>query len=247
MSSGIGSIGVTDVGFLPRTQVLANANVDQSSGASVDNASSAVNGVSQPELATSPTSCTVLHLQASPEDFSQQAFESTIASQTKRSSDSEPNPKPRKVLARKLHRISEARKQQAISLRTIARRTGLDMKSLRAQEDPHSDLLLSELLVWQQALEVPLVDLIEDDAQPLSRPVRERACMVRVMKTVVAMSELGGSPRIQRLVDMLKQQLIEVMPELAEVGGWPQHGSRRSQSASRTIEQQVNMRAIELD
>ncbi len=252
MSSGIGSIGVTDVGFLPQTQVLANANADQSSGtissgAIEDKESSAVNSGSHPDHVASQASCTLIHLQASPAEFSQQSFDAAIASETNRSSELEPKARPRKALSRKLHRIGEARKQQSISLRTIARRTGLDMKSLRAQEDPHCDLTLSELLVWQQALEVPLVDLIEDDAQPLSRPVRERACMVRVMKTVVALSELGGSPRVQRLVDMLKQQLIEVMPELAEVGGWPQHGSRRSQSASRTIEQQVNMRAIELD
>jgi transcriptional regulator with XRE-family HTH domain len=147
----------------------------------------------------------------------------------------------------KLHRIGEARQQQGISLRTITRRTGVDIRTLRAQEHPECDLTLSELRVWQEALEMPLIDLIEDDAQPLSRPVKERACMVRIMKTVVALQELGGSPRVQRLVEMLHQQLVEVMPELAEIGGWPQHGSRRGLSNSRTIEQQINTRNLDLE
>jgi hypothetical protein len=91
-----------------------------------------------------------------------------------------------------------------------------------------TDLTLSELRSWQKALEVPLVDLLEDESQSLSRPVNERAKMVRIMKTVVSLSEACSSNlRTARLTTMLREQLLELMPELAEIGGWPQCGSRR--------------------
>ncbi len=150
-------------------------------------------------------------------------------------------------LPENLQRVGEAREQQGFSLRTIARRTGIDLRSLRAHEIPTTDMKLSELRAWQFALEVPLVDLIEDDAQPLSSPVKDRASMVRIMKTVVAIKEAGGSPRIQRLAEMLFEQMVELMPELKEIGGWPQHGSRRASGSSRIVEQQINTRSLRLD
>lgn len=130
--------------------------------------------------------------------------------------------------AQLFHRIAEVREQQGLSLRTVARRTGIDVKELRRQEDPATDLKMSELLVWQKALEIPLVDLLEDDSQTLSRPVKERAKMVRIMKTAVTLTEVCQSnTRLSRLTTMLRDQLLDLMPELAEIGGWPQCGSRR--------------------
>ena len=143
-----------------------------------------------------------------------------------------------------LQRVAAAREQQGFSLRTISRRTGIDLRTLRSHELPTTDLKLSELRAWQMALEVPLVDLIEDDLQPLSSPVRDRAMLVRIMKTVVAIKEAGGSPRIQRLADMLFEQMVSLMPELTEIGAWPQHGGRRSSGSSRIVEQQVNTRSL---
>jgi transcriptional regulator with XRE-family HTH domain len=145
---------------------------------------------------------------------------------------------------RNLQRVAEAREQQGFSLRTISRRTGIDLKTLRTHEVPTTDLKLSELHAWQLALEVPLADLIVDDLQPLSSPVRDRASLVRIMKTVVAIKEAGGSPRIQRLADMLFEQMVSLMPELKEIGAWPQHGGRRSSGSSRIIEQQVNTNSL---
>jgi transcriptional regulator with XRE-family HTH domain len=126
-----------------------------------------------------------------------------------------------------LHRIAEVRKQQGISLRTVSRRTGIEVKELRHQEQDTTDLVLSQLRKWQQALEVPLADLIEDD-QALSRPVRERAKLVRIMKTAVSLRDAcQGNVRMERMVAMLCEQLLDLMPELEEVGSWPQSGSRR--------------------
>src|SRR5690349_17681600 len=80
--------------------------------------------------------------------------DSASQSQTVRSIERE-NDSPRTF-----HRIAEVRQQQNLSLRTVSRRTGVEVKELRRQEAASSDLLLSELLLWQKALDVPLVDLL---------------------------------------------------------------------------------------
>lgn len=135
-------------------------------------------------------------------------------------------PKPAKAL----HRIAEIRKQQGISERTVAKRLNVDVKRYREMEDPNYDLSLSELHALQGALEVPLVDLLED-RNTLSRPVEERAKLVKIMKTAVAMREAQVNPRVTRMAEMLCEQLADLMPELAEVSGWPQFGARRGASA----------------
>lgn len=128
------------------------------------------------------------------------------------------------------NRIAIVREQQGISQRTMARRLGIDLRAYQALEAPSNDLQLSQLVALQAALDVPLVDLLED-SQALSRPVAERAKMIKVMKTAVALRETPTNVRIERMVQTLCTQLIDIMPELAEVSGWPQFGSRRGKAA----------------
>ena len=127
-----------------------------------------------------------------------------------------------------MHRIRTVRMQQGVSLRSAARQTGTDIRQLRLQEQECTDLRLSDLHKWQAALDVPLNELLEDTEEPLSRPVMERARMVRLMKTAVALREQADSPKIERMAEMLCEQLTEVMPELEEVGPWHTYGQRRS-------------------
>ncbi len=138
--------------------------------------------------------------------------------------------KPTPPDGKPLHRLAEVRVQQGISERTMARRLGIDLKSYREMEDPHYDLTLSQLTKLQEALDVPIADLLEDH-HALSRPVHERAKLLKVMKTAVAMREAKINPRTDRMAQMLCEQLIDLMPELAEVSGWPQFGARRGLSA----------------
>ena len=126
-----------------------------------------------------------------------------------------------------LHRIAEVRAQQGVSLRAISRRSGVDIHELKQQELPGSNLTLIDLIRWAKALEVPVENLIVDNDSELSDPVQSRAALVKVMKTVVALTEVAASPRVARLTTMLREQMIELMPELAEIGGWPNFGSRR--------------------
>jgi transcriptional regulator with XRE-family HTH domain len=129
---------------------------------------------------------------------------------------------------RPLNRIAEVRREQGVSHRSAARQLGTDVATVRQQERPDADLRLSELLKWQQALDVPLIDLLEDPAPPLSRPVMERARMIRLMKTAAAIQEQSDRSGVQRLAEMLVDQLVEIMPELAEVNAWHSVGQRRS-------------------
>ena len=127
-----------------------------------------------------------------------------------------------------LNRIAEVRREQGVSLRSAARQLGTDVTTVRQQERPDADLRLSELLKWQQALDVPLIDLLEEPVSPLSRPVMERARMIRLMKTAAAIQEQSDRSGVQRLAKMLVDQLVEIMPELAEVNAWHSVGQRRS-------------------
>lgn len=127
------------------------------------------------------------------------------------------------------HRLAEVRERQGVSVRSAARRMGVPMDQVRREELPDTDLTLSQLARWERALEVPLVDLLIDNDEPLSAPVLKRAKWLRLMKTVKALAELKASPAVSRMAEMLEQQVLDVMPELKEVGAWHSVGQRRTQ------------------
>ena len=141
---------------------------------------------------------------------------------------------------KRLHRIATVRGQQDISLRVIARRLKIKADQLRAEENEFADLPLSRVYQWQQVLAVPLHDLLVDADAPLANPVLQRAKMLRAMKTVAAILKKSKEPAVYRLAQTLAGQFIEIMPELAEVGAWPDVGQRRSLSdLGRAAEQLV--------
>ena len=127
-----------------------------------------------------------------------------------------------------VHRIRTVRLQQGVSLRTAARQTGTDIRQLRLQEQETTDLRLSDLRKWQRALDVPMSELLVEPAETLSPPIMERARMVRLMKTAAALMERAPSPAVHRMANMLVEQLLEIMPELADVSAWHNYGQRRS-------------------
>lgn len=127
------------------------------------------------------------------------------------------------------NRLRVVREQQGLTLRTVSRRTGNPVRQLRQEEDPHQDLPISTLHRWQKALEVPLAELVSEPGNQLSDVVGQRAKLVRVMKTALSVCENARDSASQRLGQMLCEQLLEIMPELAEQTAWPSVGSRRSQ------------------
>ena len=141
----------------------------------------------------------------------------------------------------KLHRIASVRQEQGVSLRSASRQMGRTMSTVRAQEEETQDLRISDLLRWQKALGVPLQDLLVDPAPTLSRPVMERAQMVRLMKTAAAIKDTVTEDGPKRMATMLVQQLIDMMPELKDVSAWHSVGQRRSlEEYGRIVERSIS-------
>ena len=135
----------------------------------------------------------------------------------------------------RLQKLSEARRRQGLSVRCVAQRLGRTVNEVRAQEDEHADLTLSELYRWQAALEVPIEELLEDPGDTLSPRVLTRARLLKVMKTTMALRRAARSESERRLARLLIEQLLEIMPELKEVSGWPAVGHRRRADESGRI------------
>ena len=139
------------------------------------------------------------------------------------------NAGPRRSRSRRLHRIAEVRQQQGVTLRNVARRLGIEIAVIRRQEQPDANLRISELLQWQHVLEVPLSDLLEEGEDQLSGPVLARSRMVKLMKTAAAIREqVGNEKQAAHLITQLIEQILEIMPELADVTPWHTIGQRRT-------------------
>jgi transcriptional regulator with XRE-family HTH domain len=126
-----------------------------------------------------------------------------------------------------LQKLSSARRRQGLSIRCVAQRLGRTVSEVRAQEDERADLLISELYRWQAALEVPVEELLHEPDDSLSPMVSMRAQLLKVMKTAMAIRRQARSEAERRLARLLAEQLLEIMPELKEVSGWPAVGHRR--------------------
>ena len=131
--------------------------------------------------------------------------------------------------ARPLHRLAEVRHLQGVSRRTMARRLKIDVNDVKLQEQETTDLPLSTLYEWQKVLDVPVGELLVETNDPLSVPVMRRAQLVRLMKTATAILQRSQQPGIRRMAQVLVNQLVEVMPELADVSPWHAVGKRRTQ------------------
>ena len=137
-------------------------------------------------------------------------------------------PRPRRRAHKRLHRLATVRQQQGVTLRNVARRLGLDMAEVRRQEQEQSDLRVSQLLDWQEVLEVPIAELLVEGEGQLSGPVLERSRMVKLMKTAAALRDQTAGTATQRLAMMLVDQILEIMPELQDVTPWHTVGQRRT-------------------
>lgn len=135
----------------------------------------------------------------------------------------------------RLQKLSEARRRQGLSVRCVAQRLGRTVSEVRAQENEQADLLVSELYRWQAALEVPIEELLDDPEDALSPRVLTRARLLKVMKTAMAIRRGARSESERRLARLLIDQLLEIMPELKEVSGWPAVGHRRRADESGRI------------
>jgi transcriptional regulator with XRE-family HTH domain len=128
-----------------------------------------------------------------------------------------------------LHRLGEVRRREGLTLSKLARHLGVSIAKVKEEEQPASDILLSEFYRWQAALGVPAAELLNEPANELSPPVELRARLLRVMKTARSLQEVARQPSVRRLAGTLIEQLVEIMPELKETVAWPVAGRRRAQ------------------
>ena len=129
---------------------------------------------------------------------------------------------------RRLHRIADVRRLQGVTLRNVSRRLGAPLAVVRRQEQPDCDLRISDLMQWQEVLEVPVAELLVEGEGQLSGPVLQRSRMVKLMKTAAAIRERPHDSTTGRMVSMLIEQILELMPELADVTPWHTVGQRRT-------------------
>jgi transcriptional regulator with XRE-family HTH domain len=125
------------------------------------------------------------------------------------------------------HRLATVRRLQGVSRRTLARRMNVELAEVRRQEDQYSDLPLSVLHQWQKALDVPMSELLSESTDEISRPLMQRAQLVRLMKTALALLAEADVKSSRVAAKSLVKLLVAVMPELENVTAWNAVGKRR--------------------
>jgi len=130
--------------------------------------------------------------------------------------------------SQRLHQVRTVRINQNQSLRTLSRRSGISISKLQAMEDERADVRLSQLYQWHSLLEVPSSELLLEPSDALSSPIRERACLVRMAKTVRTLLKHCPDRASEALAKTLLAQLTEIMPDLKDVTAWNEIGTRRS-------------------
>lgn len=126
-----------------------------------------------------------------------------------------------------LHRLYEVRRQEGLSRLVVARRLCLTVAEIKRQELASTDIRLSTFHRWGAALDVPLIELLQEPDIGLSPGTMQRAQMVRVMKSAKYILRQATQAPMKRMAQSLVDQLIEVMPELRDIDPWHQIGRTR--------------------
>ena len=129
-----------------------------------------------------------------------------------------------------LHRLAAVRRQQGVSRHAVARRLKIDVEQVRQQESESSDLPLSTLYAWQNILDVPIAELLVEPGDGLPSSILMRSQLLRLMKTVQTILEKTKQESVRRMAQTMVGQLVEIMPELADVGAWNIGGRQRRRS-----------------
>jgi len=148
-----------------------------------------------------------------------------------------------------LHRLATVRRVQGLSRRTLARRMNVGVAEIRRQEEAN-DLRLSVLYEWHKILEVPMAELLVESEDSLSQPVKQRAQLVRVMKTASTLLERAEKESERCLAQIIVDQLVEVMPELQGISagnavGKPRNSDELGVAAMSTISEDVFLNALD--
>jgi transcriptional regulator with XRE-family HTH domain len=129
-----------------------------------------------------------------------------------------------------LHRLATVRRQQGVSRHAVAHRLKIEVDEVRQQETESSDLPLSTLHAWRDILDVPIAELLVEPADGPSSSILARSQLVRLMKSTRMILEKTKQDSVRWIVQTMINQLVEIMPELADVGVWNIGGRQRRRS-----------------
>jgi transcriptional regulator with XRE-family HTH domain len=146
-----------------------------------------------------------------------------------------------------LHRLRMVRCQQGFSRRKVARLMNVSIQQVRYQECETTDLPLSVLYAWRKVLDVPVAEMLVEAGDSLVSPILERSQLLRLMKTVLTVRERARQESIRRMAQTMCGQLLEIMPELANVQPWHAVGKRRRPSELGTTAQRCLVEDVFLD
>jgi transcriptional regulator with XRE-family HTH domain len=119
-----------------------------------------------------------------------------------------------------------------MSRSTLARHLGITVEDVRRQECKTMDLPLSVLHKWAKALDLPVAELVVEPDDSFSMPVFNRVCLMRAMRTAMAILERTGNPQTKRLAQTMVDQLMEITPELRRMNGTETNGRVNDEARS---------------
>ena len=124
------------------------------------------------------------------------------------------------------HQLRAVRRREHVTVRTMAKRLGVTVPKVKEQEQESNDIMVSTLLAWASALEVPPAELLGEINPGLAPELALRARLIRVVKTIRALQEKAKTQGVKHLADNLMRDVLEMCPELEDVKAWPQFGTR---------------------
>ena len=138
------------------------------------------------------------------------------------------------------HRVRTVREQEEVSLNALARRTKIKESLIEQLDDEGYDMPLSMLYRLAEGLRVPIAELLLGGQDgTISEPIRQRACLLRIARTAHTILAKSKHKATRNLAQTLVDQLVDLMPELADAGTWPEVGKRRSPTDVPRMEERV--------
>ncbi len=115
------------------------------------------------------------------------------------------------------HRLRELRQRLGISLGAIAAKLNISIEEVLEQEDPSSDISISQLLNWSRALGVPVDQLLVEVGNSLFTPTMTTANISKMLKIAEKIVDETKDHQSKSFAERLCQQLSELMgPETSD-------------------------------
>lgn len=134
---------------------------------------------------------------------------------------------------RPLHRLAAVREAKGLSQCEMAQRLKLSVDQVKLQEQETSDLRLSVVSQWARALGVPLTVLLAEAGAEVAFTQIKPDQALQLMELVKGIRRAARRPAVQRMAQTLVEQLLEIAPELEDLGPARASGFQRTDRPER--------------